>query len=245
MARKPFNLRSGNKTSFKMMGSSPVKVAKTKHHVEADYNSQDHGPTSSSDSPMAVRPAKSEDPSKHEAYAAREQSGPMDLKGSPAKIIKKQIKKKIKDKVDDKVKDVVKNKVDDVLENVSPDDLKTTTGGQFHKGSRGYKQVQENMQTILRNNPGAKAKSLSWWKKGLKNTLLAVGAWEVGSGAYNVVYNIGEDFGWRGEDKTKESTDTDDSKTSEKKKPDHLKGGGDIELDTSKTIDEKDLIEVE
>jgi hypothetical protein len=71
--KNPFKLRSGNATSFKMMGSSPAKMAKTKHHVEADFNSQNR-------------------PSPMQAW------GPV-IGGTVKEGIKQGIRKKIKDEV--------------------------------------------------------------------------------------------------------------------------------------------------
>ena len=80
--REPFKLRSGNKTSFKMMGSSPVKklVGKQKN-IDVNNNNRI-------------------DAQDFEMLRQKDSPAELDEKASPAKIFSKLLKKGTKRKLE-------------------------------------------------------------------------------------------------------------------------------------------------
>jgi len=108
MANAPFKLRSGNKSSFKMMGSSPAKQTedgvprKKQSVVSEDYKkTYDTGPVKGPEDSDVMNIIKK-----------RKQSGPQDSEENKQKEIDKLVEKRDKTAGSEEVKSVAKPKKD-------------------------------------------------------------------------------------------------------------------------------------
>ena len=108
MANAPFKLRSGNKSSFKMMGSSPAKQTedgvprKKQSVVSEDYKkTYDTGPVKGPENSDVMNIIKK-----------RKQSGPQDSEENKQKEIDKLVEKRDKTAGSENVKSVAKPKID-------------------------------------------------------------------------------------------------------------------------------------
>ena len=188
--REPFKLRSGNKTSFKMMGSSPVKklVGKQKN-IDVNNNNridaQDFEILRQKDSPVEL-----------------------DKKGSPAKFFKRLLKKGTKRKIRKDIQDNPEkyaNLIDEITVSAKNAE-KVTKGGKLKKSSKEYKSIKSKLEDLSKSVP--KAAKKSFLQKLPRNILGGLGLYQIAEGLFKIGSNVKEDFDTKGGTEPKETETT-------------------------------------
>ena len=200
--REPFKLRSGNKTSFKMMGSSPVKklVGKQKN-IDVNNNNRI-------------------DAQDFEMLRQKDSPTELDRKGSPAKILTKLLKKGTKRKIRKDIQDNPEkygNLIDEITVTAKNAE-KVTKGGKLKRSSKEYKSIKSKLEDLSKNVPKAAKKS---FLKKLPGTILrGLGLYSIAEGLFKLGSNVKEDFD------TKDGTEPKETETVTKDTtftPDYIK----------------------
>ena len=199
--REPFKLRSGNKTSFKMMGSSPVKklVGKQKN-IDVNNNNRI-------------------DAQDFEMLRQKDSPAELDEKASPAKILTRLFKKGTKRKIRKDMKNnpekynIEMESLIDEITVTAKNTEKVTKGGKIKKSSKEYKSIISKLDNLSNNAPEKTKTLLQRIKSTGRNLLAGLGLISAGRGAYDVIKNIKDDFDTKGgtvtnETETKDSTYT-------------------------------------
>ena len=199
--REPFKLRSGNKTSFKMMGSSPVKklVGKQKN-IDVNNNNRI-------------------DAQDFEMLRQKDSPAELDEKASPAKILTRLFKKGTKRKIRKDMKNnpekynIEMESLIDEITVTAKNTEKVTKGGKIKKSSKEYKSIKSKLDNLSNNAPEKTKTLLQRIKSTGRNLLAGLGLISAGRGAYDVIKNIKDDFDTKGgteleETETKDSTYT-------------------------------------